>query len=290
MDAFIIKAIAFMSIKVAAIQMCSSPNVDANLAAARQYILEAVHAGATLVVLPEMFAIMGMDSKDKVQVKEAEGNGKIQQFLSQMSRENKIWLVGGTIPIATNTPDKIRAASFLYDDQGRVAARYDKLHLFDVKLSDTEQYQESATTEPGKNIVVASSPFGCIGMSVCYDIRFPELYRSLFNQGADIIVIPSAFTEKTGAAHWEVLARSRAIENFSYVIGACQGGTHPGGRKTYGRSLIVSPWGEVLAKMEGTESGVIIAGIDMAQVEQCRQNIPIKQHQKIYFDLTKLQS
>jgi predicted amidohydrolase len=237
-----------------------------------------------------MFAIMGMDTKDKVQAREEAGSGHIQQFLSNMAKEHHVWLVGGTIPIAGKSAEKIRAASFLYDDQGHVAARYDKIHLFDVSLSAEEKYQESDTTEPGNQIVVAETPFGKIGMAVCYDLRFPELFRCLFNQGANIIVLPSAFTVKTGEAHWELLARSRAVENFSFVIGASQGGTHSSGRKTYGRSLIIGPWGNIMAKIDGTASGIIYATLDLATVNECRLSIPVAKHQQIFFDLTKLEN
>ncbi len=269
-------------VTVAAIQLCSSHNIAENLLSAAHYIREAATHGAALVVLPEMFAVMGLAATDKVDVKEDFKQGKIQTFLMQQAKENKIWIVGGTIPItAEKNKNKVRAASLVINAQGDIVARYDKIHLFDVAISEKEKYEESATTEPGNKIVAIDTPFGKLGLSVCYDVRFPELFRYLFNQGVEIIAIPAAFTVKTGEAHWELLARSRAVENFCYVIGACQGGMHSNGRKTYGHSLIVDPWGTVIAKKDGVESGVITASIDLEKLHDIRRSIPVKQHQRI---------
>lgn len=273
-----------MMTKVAAIQMCSSHMVDDNLQVAAKLITEAATNGAQLVVLPEMFAVMGMTNNDKITEKEIFENGKIQTFLSDQAKKHGIWIVGGTIPIACENNHKVRAASLVFNDQGHCVARYDKIHLFDVTLSDKETYKESDTIEPGKEIVVVDTPFGKLGLAVCYDVRFPELFRCLFNKGAEIIALPSAFTVPTGEAHWELLARSRAVENFCYVIGACQGGVHSNGRKTYGHSIIVEPWGKVVAKQDGVKSGVIYSTIDFKHLRDVRQSIPIAKHQKIFFN------
>lgn len=274
--------------KIAAVQMCSSHIVDENLLTASRLIKEASVNHAKLIVLPEMFAIMGLSSHDKVKVKEPFGNGKIQSFLSDQAKNNKIWIVGGTIPIECENENKVKAASLLFNDKGECVTRYDKIHLFDVTISKNEVYKESETTDPGNELIVQETPFGKLGLSVCYDIRFPELFRCLFNKGAEIIVIPSAFTVKTGGAHWELLARTRAVENFCYTIGACQGGTHTSGRKTYGNSIIVSPWGDTISKMDNTNEGIIYATIDLEKVYEARKSIPIIDHQKIFFDTSKL--
>ncbi len=268
--------------KIAAIQMCSSHDVDENLAIAAGFIREAASHGAALAVLPEMFAIMGTQAADKITVRENLGQGKIQTSLANLARENNIWIVGGTIPLACDDPQKVRAASLVFTHQGQLAARYDKIHLFDVTVAEQETYQESATTEPGSEIVVVDSPVGKLGLAVCYDIRFPELFRCLANAGAEIMVLPSAFTAKTGEAHWELLTRARAVENLSYVIGACQGGTHSNGRKTYGNSLIVGPWGDIIAKKAGTEPGIIYATIDLESLHKLRASMPVLEHQRIF--------
>src|SRR5579862_4696011 len=246
--------------KIAAVQMCSSHLLDENLASAAHSISEARKNAACLVVLPENFALMGLKDTDKLGIKETFGHGKIQSFLSEQAKKNQLWIVGGTIPIQCQDENKVRASSLVFNDQGDLVARYDKIHLFDVSLSDKESYQESAAIEAGDQLVVVDTPFGKLGLAVCYDVRFPELFRNLFNRGAEIFILPSAFTVPTGEAHWEVLTRSRAIENFCYLIGACQGGTHSSGRKTYGHSIIVEPWGQVIAKRE-EGSGVIYADI-----------------------------
>ncbi|HSW69230.1 MAG TPA: carbon-nitrogen hydrolase family protein [Gammaproteobacteria bacterium] len=270
--------------KVAAIQMCSSHLVDENLKLSEKLINEAAQNNAKLIVFPEMFAIMGQKPTDKIIAKETFGHGHIQSFLSEQAKKNGVWIVGGTIPIECGDKNKIRAACLVFDNNGKCVARYDKIHLFDVVLSETETYKESDTTEPGNELVVVDTPFGKLGLAVCYDLRFPELFRHLFNKGAEIIAIPSAFTVPTGEAHWELLARSRAIENFSYLIGACQGGTHSSGRKTYGNSIIVEPWGAVSAKKEGTEPGIIYTTIDLKKAYEARKSVPIADHQRIFFD------
>ena len=281
----IMKALMFMTTKldkeiikptIAAIQMCSSHIVDDNLKLAENLISEAAKNNANIVVLPEMFAIMGALPKDKVLVKETFGDGKIQNFLSEQGKINNIWIVGGTIPIECNDINKVRAASLVFNNKGNCVARYDKIHLFDVTISENEKYKESETTEPGTEIVVVDTPFGKLGLGICFDVRFPELFRCLSEKGAEIIALPSAFTISTGQAHWELLARSRAVENFCYVVGACQGGTHSNGRKTYGNSIIVEPWGNIAAKKEGVESGVIYSAIDLNKIDEARKSIPLQ--------------
>lgn len=267
---------------IAAIQMCSSHVVDENLLIAEKLISEASNNGANLIVLPEMFAIMGMNDTDKIKVKEVFGQGKIQSFLSQQSKKNKVWIVGGTIPIACSNDKKIKAASLIFNDEGNCISRYDKIHLFDAIISENEIYKESDTTEPGNKFTVADTPFGKLGLGVCYDLRFPELFRYLFNSGAEIIILPSAFTEKTGRAHWEVLARSRAIENFCYFVGACQGGSHTNKRKTYGNSIIIDPWGNIISKIDGTSTGIIYSKININNVYEARKSIPIQNHQRFF--------
>ncbi len=274
--------------KIAAIQMCSSHLVEANLATAAALIAEASAHGAQLIVLPENFAIMGLNETDKLAAREGFGEGRIQSFLSQQARQSHVWIVGGTIPVSCDDEMRVRAASLLFDDTGKCVARYDKIHLFDVAVSKNEIYRESDTIQPGSQIVTVDTPFGKLGMAVCYDVRFPELFRCMFNEGANIITLPSAFTVRTGAAHWEVLTRSRAIENFCYLIGAGQGGTHTSGRSTYGHSIIVEPWGTIAAIRNNADSGLIYADIDLARQQEIRNSIPVARHQRIFFDINDL--
>ena len=266
---------------VACIQMASGPNVGANLLEAERLINQAVRQEAGLVVLPENFAIMGKSERDKVDVREVEGEGPIQEFLAEQAARHGIWLVGGTVPLVASVPDKVRAACLVYDDAGKQVARYDKIHLFDVDLVDTdEQYTESKTIEPDDKIVVFDSPFGRIGLSVCYDLRFPELYRQQLDAGMEVLVVPAAFTAITGRAHWEVLVRARAIENLCYVVAADQGGYHLNGRETHGHSMIVDPWGIVLNSL-ARGPGVVSATIDLGRLESARRNFPTIQHRRL---------
>lgn len=267
--------------------MCSSHLVAENLQMAAHFIEEAAKEGAQLIVLPENFAIMGLKDADKIKVKEIFGKGEIQTFLSQQAERHHVWLVGGTIPIASANEKKVRASSLVFNALGQTVARYDKIHLFDVTISATEAYKESDTVESGDEIVVVPTPFGELGLAVCYDLRFPELFRSLFNKGAEIFILPSAFTVKTGEAHWEPLTRSRAIENFCYLIGAAQGGIHSSGRKTYGNSLLIEPWGQIVAQKVGIESGVIYTEIDLKKLYEIRKSIPTDQHQRIFCEWAK---
>ncbi|WP_341326425.1 carbon-nitrogen hydrolase family protein [Methylotuvimicrobium sp. KM2] len=267
--------------KCAAIQMASSPNVGANLLEAEKLIGEAVNAGAELVVLPENFALMGESETDKLTIKEVDGNGPIQDFLTSTALKYKVWVVGGTIPLAGDNDNKVRAACLVYNDRGERIARYDKMHLFDVSVPDTEEeYRESNSIEPGHDPVVVDTPFGKLGLSVCYDLRFPELYRNLVAKGAEILLVPSAFTAQTGAAHWEVLLRARAIENLCYVIAPNQGGFHINGRKTFGHSMIVDPWGAVLG-CHKNGGGFVCADIEHERLEKVRVSFPALQHRKI---------
>lgn len=266
---------------VAAIQMCSSKNVFDNLAQAAILIAQAAATGAKLIALPEMFAIMGEEHTDKVGVKEQYGFGPIQDFLAAQAKQHQLWIVAGTIPIASETDLKrVRAACLVYNDQGLVVARYDKIHLFDIVLSPTESYQESATTEPGSDVVVIDTPAGKVGLIVCYDLRFPELTRRLVDAGAELIIAPSAFAVTTGRVHWEILVRACALQNFCYVIAPDQSGAHGGGRATQGHSLIVNPWGEIEAeRAEG--KGVITATIDLKRLHEIRRMLPVQKHRKL---------
>jgi nitrilase len=266
---------------VACIQMASGPNVGANLLEAERLINQAVRQEARLVVLPENFAIMGQSERDKVAIREVEGEGPIQEFLVEQAVRNGIWLVGGTIPLEASDPDKIRAACLVFDDTGQQVARYDKIHLFDVDLVDSaEQYTESETIEPDDRVVVFDSPFGRIGLAVCYDLRFPELFRQQLNEGMEVLVLPAAFTAITGRAHWEVLVRARAIENLCYVVAADQGGYHLNGRETHGHSMIVDPWGIILNSL-ARGPGVVSASIDLGRLESARRNFPSIQHRRL---------
>ena len=265
------------TIKVAGIQMASSPSVTSNLIEAERLIKMAVEAGAKLVVLPEYFAIMGIHDSDKVKVREDEGDGPIQRFLSKIAKKHKIWLIGGTIPLVSNSVKKVRNSCLVYNDKGKQMARHDKIHLFGLDLA-TEQYHEKKTIEAGNEVVVVDTPYGKIGLSACYDLRFPELYRAMGE--VDMIVVPSAFTETTGKAHWETLVRARAIENLCYVIAPAQGGYHLSGRETHGNSMIVDPWGVVLDNLP-RGSGIVIANINTHYQASLRKSLPALKHKTI---------
>jgi len=266
----------------AAIQMASSPNVNSNLIEAERLIVEAVKKGAKLVALPENFALMGNDASDKIKHREQEGQGVIQDFLSKTAKKYAVWIVAGTLPIADPANEqKVFAACLVYNAEGKTVARYDKMHLFDVKVPDTnEEYKESNTISKGDKPLVVDTPFGKIGIAICYDLRFPEFFRSPINQGVDIFIIPSAFTEKTGAAHWELLLRARAVENLCYVIAPNQGGFHINGRQTYGHSMVVDPWGSVL-DCHIRDSGFAIADIDLPRLYKTRESFPVLQHRQL---------
>lgn len=263
--------------KVAAIQMASGPNVEGNLNEARRHIAKAAEQGAKLVVLPEFFAIMGMQANDTIKVREQMGQGSMQQFLSEIARKHKIWLVGGSIPLVANSPDKVRNSCLVFDETGAQVARYDKIHLFNLTLGN-EQYNEAQTIEAGNQVVVVDSPFGRIGLAVCYDLRFPELFRAM--KDVDIIVLPAAFTATTGKMHWESLVRARAIENLSYFIAAAQGGYHVNGRETHGHSMIVDPWGRILDELQ-RGSGVVMADVNPSYQASLRKSLPALTHRTL---------
>lgn len=268
--------------RFAAIQMASGPNVQANLLEAGRLISSAVEAKAKMVVLPENFAIMGMTEQDKIAVRETDGQGPIQDFLAQQAARHQIWIVGGTIPLISKIDNKVRAACLLYDDHGQRVARYDKIHLFDVRIEESgEKYTESETIEPGDQPVVVDTPFGRLGLAVCYDLRFPELFRALVDQGMEILALPAAFTAITGRAHWEILVRARAIENLCYVIAAAQGGYHVNGRETHGDSMIVDPWGVILDRLP-RGSGVVSAEFGKRRLTNFRRNLPCLYHRRLH--------
>ena len=259
---------------VAAIQMTSSHIVADNLAAAGALLREAKDAGADIACLPENFSFIGLRDADKLQVAEADGDGPVQSFLSDTARQLKMWILGGTIVIRGDTDRRVANTSLLIDADGKRVARYDKIHLFDVTIPGRdEQYRESTHVTPGRDLVIADTPVGRLGLSVCYDMRFPELYRELVLQGAEWLAMPAAFTVPTGRAHWETLLRARAIENLCYVVAPAQSGTHTSGRETYGDSLIVDYWGQVLARL-AKGSGVITAELDMAKEAETRARFP----------------
>jgi len=275
-----------MSSRVAAVQMASGPNISANLMEAGRLIgLAARNHGAKLVVLPENFALIGLSEQDKVKIREPDGAGPIQDFLAAQAAKHGLWLVGGTIPLVSHNPGKVRAGCLLFDPRGRRMARYDKMHLFDVHIAETgENYAESQTIEPGAGTAVVDTPFGRLGLAVCYDLRFPELFRLMLEQGMEILAVPSAFTAVTGMAHWELLVRARAVENLCYVIAAAQGGYHASGRETHGDSMIVDPWGVVLDRLP-RGSGVVSAEIEPARLKSIRRNFPAIQHLRLHCKL-----
>lgn len=256
--------------RIAAVQMVSGTDVAANLDSAERLVRFAAERGARLVLLPEYFPVLSSDESVKLHVAETAGAGPVQDRLAALARDESVWLVAGTIPIKTGDPEHVRNTCLVFDDRGRQVARYDKIHLFNLSLG-AESFCESRTIEPGSEPVAVETPVGRVALSVCYDLRFPELYRRLLP--FDVLCMPAAFTATTGRAHWEVLLRARAIENQCYVLAAGQGGTHPGGRRTHGHSMIVDPWGEVLDLLpEGP--GVVIADIDTDRLQQVRRDLP----------------
>ena len=266
--------------RVAAVQMASGPNVDANLEESGRLVAQAVDAGAELVALPENFGLIGARERDKLTHAEADDDGPMQAFLAAAARRHGIWLIGGSVPMATPGGERVRQSLLVYDPQGRRAARYDKIHLFDVQLEGGETYRESSSIEPGDTPVSLETPLGRLGLTVCYDLRFPELYRRLVDEGANVLLVPSAFTRATGRAHWEPLLRARAIENLAYVVAPAQGGFHTNERETWGHAMIVDPWGAVLAEQE-KGAGVVLADLDMERLAQTRRNFPALEHRRL---------
>ena len=264
--------------RVAALQMTSGPDVSANLEQARGLLEEAAALGASLAALPENFSFMGLKDADKRAVAEGDGAGPAQDFLGATARRLRLWIVGGTVPLRAGADGRVAAASLVYDSDGRRVARYDKIHLFDVDIPGrAESYRESAHVAPGAGPALIDTPAGRLGLSVCYDVRFPELYRYLSAAGAQLLVIPSAFTSPTGQAHWEPLLRARAIENLCYVLAPAQSGFHPSGRETYGDSMIVDYWGRVLQRVPRGR-GCAIAEVDLARQAGVRESFPALLH------------
>jgi len=265
----------------AAIQMASGSNVSSNLIEVRRLIRESSEAGAEIVVLPENFAIMGMTEQDKVLIRESYGSGIIQDFIAKQAVDFNIWIVAGTIPIKTEDEGLIRASCLVYNAAGTIVARYDKIHLFDVNVPDSnDTYRESETIEAGTETCVFDSPFGRIGIAICYDLRFPELFRNMSLDNLDIIVVPAAFTAITGKAHWQPLLKSRAIENLCYVVASAQGGYHVNGRETHGHSMIIDPWGTILDELSNG-SGFVVTDVDLNKIHNIRKTFPVLQHRKL---------
>ena len=278
---------------IAAVQMVSGASVAANLETAGRLIDEAVEAGAELIALPEYFCLMGMKDADKVAARERPGRGTIQEFLADAAKRHRIWLVGGTLPLEVEggATDRIRNTTFVYAPDGSVAARYDKIHLFGFK-KDAEHYDEARTIAAGTEPIAFNATLGDqpirVGLSICYDLRFPELYRS-FSRGLsanedhpDLMIVPSAFTYTTGSAHWEILLRARAIENQCYVLAPAQGGRHENGRRTWGHSMLIDPWGEIMSQRDEGE-GVVIGAIDPSRLAEVRENLPALKHRVLQY-------
>jgi deaminated glutathione amidase len=263
--------------KVAAVQMISGPDVTQNLAEAGRLIAEAADRGAQCVALPEYFCLMSPDEYAKLGIREDEATGPLQSFLADTARRNKVWLVGGTIPMAADAPELVRNATLVFDDKGERVARYDKLHLFGFN-NGRESYDEARSIEAGADVVSFEGPWGNTGLAICYDLRFPELFRHL--AGVSLLILPAAFTETTGQAHWEVLLRARAIENQCYVLASAQGGEHPHGRRTFGHSMLIDPWGEIVASL-ATGAGVVVGEIDLQRIAEVRENLPALKHRKL---------
>jgi predicted amidohydrolase len=264
-------------VKIAAVQMVSTPVVSDNIAAARRLIADAAQQGAQLVLLPEYWPVMGMKDEDKLTHAETLDDGPIQEFMTGIAREHGIWLIGGTLPMVSPEADKVLNTMMVYNPAGQHVIRYDKIHLFGFTKGD-ESYDEARTIVHGTKVATFDAPIGKVGLSVCYDLRFPELYRAMGD--CALIVMPAAFTYTTGRAHWEVLLRARAIENQCYVLAAAQGGRHPNGRRTWGHSMLVDPWGEVKMVLPEGE-GVVIGDIDTAHMQQVRTSLPALKHRKL---------
>ena len=270
-----------MSMRVAALQMVSGAALAQNLQQAAALLEQAARAGAELAVLPEYFCAMGHRDTDKLALCEPYGEGPIQRFLAQSAQELGLWIVGGTLPLACASPGHVRNSTLVFDPQGQCVARYDKIHLFGLDRG-AEQFHEARTIAPGCTPVQFVLPSRAgrrwrIGLSICYDLRFPELFRAHADAGCELLLVPSAFTHTTGSAHWEVLLRARAIENQAFVLAAAQGGVHDNGRRTWGQSLLINPWGEVLAQ-QAQGAGVVMGDIDGASLQRVRQQLPALRH------------
>ena len=266
--------------RVAVLQTCSTDNIEENIASVVSYIEQASANQAAAVFLPECCCLMQTSRQQLRQGAELLDDGPIQSALSAAAKGNKIWVFAGSIPLKSDDPARVFNTSLVYNDQGHRVARYNKVHLFDVELDNGEKYLESAYTMPGNEIVAIDSALGMVGLSVCYDLRFPELYRALADRKAQILLVPSAFSPTTGAAHWQPLLQARAIENFCYVIAAAQTGKHPSGRKTYGHSIVIDPWGKVIAELE-QEVGLIYAELELSVVDHARKQMPSLLHRRM---------
>ncbi|BAX59837.1 carbon-nitrogen hydrolase family protein [Burkholderia stabilis] len=260
--------------RVAALQMVSTPDVARNLAEARRLIAEAAGEGAQLVLLPEYFCFMGHRDTDKLALAEPYRDGPIQRFLADAARRHGIWVIGGTLPLKAPEADRVLNTTLVFDPSGNEAARYDKIHLFNFEKGD-ESFDEARTIRAGDTVVAFDAPFGRVGLSVCYDLRFPELYRRMGD--CTLIVVPSAFTYTTGRAHWETLLRARAVENQCYVLAAAQGGKHENGRRTWGHSMLIDPWGEIVA-VRDVGASVVLGAIDPQRIADVRQSLPAWRH------------
>lgn len=266
--------------KIASIQMTSCGSIQRNLECAANLLAQAAQQGASVAVLPEMFPTLSVEN-GHIENREPFGEGPIQKFLSTQAKKNNIWIVGGTIPIACPDDKKVYGACLIYNEQGACITRYDKIHLFDAKvLPGKEEYCESQRTLAGNTPIVIDSPVGKLGIAVCYDLRFPELFRYMTQLGAEVFALPSAFLNTTGMAHWEILLRARAIENLAYVVGANQTGMHHNGRQSFGHSMIIDPWGEILEQID-EYVGVITAEIDLNYLHKVRQNLPVCEHRRL---------
>ncbi len=268
-----------LMVRVATIQMVSTADVESNLSQAKSLIQEAAAEGAKFAVLPEYFPLISDDETDKLNIQEQYGSGPIQDFLAEQASLHGLWLMAGSLPISTSDPQHVASSCLLYSPSGDCIARYDKIHLFDVCVDkeEGEAYNESSTITAGREVVVAETPFARIGLSICYDLRFPELYRELIGRGASIVTVPSAFTYSTGKRHWEMLLSARAVENLCFVIASNQGGQNTANRSTWGHSMIIDPWGNILCSLE-QGPGVACVDIDLAQVEELRTSFPALQH------------
>ena len=265
---------------VAAIQMVSTDQLDVNLQQAGVLLDRAAAAGAQLALLPEHFAFIGRDEHAKLALAETAGQGPIQEFLAARAQTLQLWLAAGAIPLRADRADQVYSSCLLYAPDGTQTARYDKIHLFDATVTETETYRESAVVSPGHALTVVETPLARIGLSICYDLRFPELYRNMHDQGVQLLLVPAAFTEQTGRAHWELLLRARAVENLCYVLAANQGGQHATGRSTWGHSMVVDSWGTILAEAD-TGPDVVLAELDLTAQAQIRQRFPALTHRRL---------
>lgn len=266
------------SFRVAAAQMASTASVAANLDAAGRLVAEAAALGAKLVLLPEYFGLMGERATDKVAAAEVDGEGPQQRFLAEAARRHRVVVVGGCVPLATADPQRVRSACLVYDAEGRRVARYDKMHLFAFD-DGAERYDEARTIAPGDTPAAFEAPCGRVGLSICYDLRFPELYRALGDLA--LILAPSAFTVPTGRDHWELLLRARAVENQCYVLAAAQGGVHAAGRRTYGHSMLVDPWGRIVAERREDGEGIVAGDVEPEAIVAVRRKLPALRHRRI---------